>query len=151
MNGVVSINHDHYSDEYLKDILTEVQSIALVGASPRADRDSHIVMNVLLEAGYQVIPVNPREAGNSILGQTCYGSLAEIDIPVDMVEIFRSSEAALGVTEEAIAIGAKVIWMQLQIVNHQAAQMAESTGIKVVMDRCPKIELTKPYWTGIEG
>lgn len=150
MNGVVSINHDHYSDEYLKDILTEVQSIALVGASPRADRDSHIVMNVLLEAGYQVIPVNPREAGNSILGQTCYGSLAEIDIPVDMVEIFRSSEAALGVTEEAIAIGAKVIWMQLQIVNHQAAQMAESTGIKVVMDRCPKLELQKTYWTDRE-
>jgi predicted CoA-binding protein len=147
LNGAVSINHDHYSDEYLKDILTEVQSIALVGASPRADRDSHIVMNVLLEAGYQVIPVNPREAGNSILGQTCYGSLAEIDIPVDMVEIFRSSEAALGVTEEAIAIGAKVIWMQLQIVNHQAAQMAESSGIKVVMDRCPKLELQKAYWT----
>lgn len=150
MNGAISINHDHYSDEYLKDILTEVQSIALVGASPRADRDSHIVMNVLLEAGYQVIPVNPREAGNSILGQTCYGSLAEIDIPVDMVEIFRSSEAALGVTEEAIAIGAKVIWMQLQIVNHQAAQMAESTGIKVVMDRCPKLELQKTYWTDRE-
>lgn len=127
-----------------------MQSIALVGASPRADRDSHIVMNVLLEAGYQVIPVNPREAGNSILGQTCYGSLAEIDIPVDMVEIFRSSEAALGVTEEAIAIGAKVIWMQLQIVNHQAAQMAESTGIKVVMDRCPKLELQKTYWTDRE-
>lgn len=150
MNGAVSINHDHYSDEYLKDILTEVQSIALVGASPRADRDSHIVMNVLLEAGYQVIPVNPREAGNSILGQTCYGSLAEIDIPVDMVEIFRSSEAALGVTKEAIAIGAKVIWMQLQIVNHQAAQMAESSGIKVVMDRCPKLELQKTYWTDRE-
>ncbi|RZO19410.1 MAG: CoA-binding protein [SAR92 clade bacterium] len=144
------MNHDHYSDEYLKDILTEVQSIALVGASPRADRDSHIVMNVLLEAGYQVIPVNPREAGNSILGQTCYGSLAEIDIPVDMVEIFRSSEAALGVTKEAIAIGAKVIWMQLQIVNHQAAQMAESSGIKVVMDRCPKLELQKTYWTDRE-
>jgi len=150
LNGAVSINHDHYSDEYLKDILTEVQSIALVGASPRADRDSHIVMNVLLEAGYQVIPVNPREAGNSILGQTCYGSLAEIDIPVDMVEIFRSSEAALGVTEEAIAIGAKVIWMQLQIVNHQAAQMADSSGIKVVMDRCPKLELQKTYWTDRE-
>ena len=90
MDGVAAINHDHYSDDYLKNILTEVQSIALVGASPRADRDSHIVMKVLLEAGYQMIPVNPREAGNSILGQTCYGSLAEIDVPVDMVEIFRS-------------------------------------------------------------
>ncbi|MDB2566875.1 CoA-binding protein [Porticoccaceae bacterium] len=129
----------------MKNILTEVQSIALVGASPRADRDSHIVMKVLLEAGYQVIPVNPREAGNSILGQTCYGSLAEIDVPVDMVEIFRSSEAALGVTEEAVAIGAKVVWMQLQIVNYQAAEIAESSGIKVVMDRCPKLELQKAY------
>lgn len=145
MDGVAAINHDHYSDDYLKNILTEVQSIALVGASPRADRDSHIVMKVLLEAGYQVIPVNPREAGNSILGQTCYGSLAEIDVPVDMVEIFRSSEAALGVTEEAVAIGAKVVWMQLQIVNYQAAEIAESSGIKVVMDRCPKLELQKAY------
>ena len=95
-----------------------------MGASPRADRDSHIVMKVLLEAGYQVIPVNPREAGNSILDQTCYGSLAEIDVPVDMVEIFRSSEAALGVTEEAVAIGAKVVWMQLQIVNYPAGPTA---------------------------
>lgn len=145
MDGVAAINHDQYSDDYLKNILTEVQSIALVGASPRADRDSHIVMKVLLEAGYQVIPVNPREAGNSILGQTCYGSLAEIDVPVDMVEIFRSSEAALGVTEEAVAIGAKVVWMQLQIVNYQAAEIAESSGIKVVMDRCPKLELQKAY------
>ncbi len=145
MDGVAAINHDHYSDDYLKNILTEVQSIALVGASPRADRDSHIVMKVLLEAGYQVIPVNPREAGNSILGQTCYGSLAEIDVPVDMVEIFRSSEAALGVTKEAVAIGAKVVWMQLQIVNYQAAEIAESSGIKVVMDRCPKLELQKAY------
>lgn len=145
MDGVAAINHDHYSDDYLRNILTEVQSIALVGASPRADRDSHIVMKVLLEAGYQVIPVNPREAGNSILGQTCYGSLAEIDVPVDMVEIFRSSEAALGVTEEAVAIGAKVVWMQLQIVNYQAAEIAESSGIKVVMDRCPKLELQKAY------
>ena len=145
MDGVAAINHDHYSDDYLKNILTEVQSIALVGASPRADRDSHIVMKVLLEAGYQVIPVNPREAGNSILGKTCYGSLAEIDVPVDMVEIFRSSEAALGVTEEAVAIGAKVVWMQLQIVNYQAAEIAESSGIKVVMDRCPKLELQKAY------
>jgi predicted CoA-binding protein len=120
-----------------------------VGASPRAERDSYICMQVLLEQGYQVIPVNPREAGKPILGQRCYASLADIEQPVDMVDIFRSSEAALGVTEEAIAIGAKVVWMQLQIVNPQAAQMAESAGIKVVMDRCPKLELQKPYWTGV--
>ena len=121
----------------------------MVGASPRAERDSYICMQVLLEQGYQVIPVNPREAGKPILGQRCYASLADIEQPVDMVDIFRSSEAALGVTEEAIAIGAKVVWMQLQIVNPQAAQMAESAGIKVVMDRCPKLELQKPYWTGV--
>jgi predicted CoA-binding protein len=120
-----------------------------VGASPRAERDSYICMQVLLEQGYQVIPVNPREAGKPILGQRCYASLADIEQPVDMVDVFRSSEAALGVTEEAIAIGAKVVWMQLQIVNPQAAQMAESAGIKVVMDRCPKLELQKPYWTGV--
>jgi hypothetical protein len=106
-------------------------------------------MQVLLEQGFQVIPVNPREAGKPILGQRCYASLADIEQPVDMVDIFRSSEAALGVTEEAIAIGAKVVWMQLQIVNPQAAQMAEAAGIKVVMDRCPKLELQKPYWTGV--
>ena len=150
MNGDIGINHDHYTDDYLKGILSQVKSIALVGASPKPDRDSHIVMKILLEAGYQVIPVNPREAGNSILGQTCYGSLAEIDCTVDMVEIFRKSEAALGVTEEAIAIGAKVIWMQLKIINHQAAKIAESFGIKVVMDRCPKLELQKTYWTDRE-
>lgn len=120
-----------------------------MGASPRAERDSYICMQVLLEQGYQVIPVNPREAGKPILGQRCYASLADIEQPVDMVDVFRSSEAALGVTEEAIAIGAKVVWMQLQIVNPQAAQMAESAGIKVVMDRCPKLELQKSYWTGV--
>jgi|TARA_B110000444_G_scaffold238952_1_gene252959 uncharacterized protein len=106
-------------------------------------------MQVLLEQGYQIIPVNPGEAGNTILGQRCYGSLADIEQPVDMVDVFRSSEAALGVTEEAIAIGVKVVWMQLHIVNLQAAQMAEAAGIKVVMDRCPKLELQKPYWTGV--
>ena len=145
----VTINHDHYPDEYLKQILTEVNSIALVGASPRSERDSYICMQVLLEQGYQIIPVNPGEAGNTILGQRCYASLADIEQPVDMVDVFRSSEAALGVTEEAIAIGVKVVWMQLHIVNLQAAQMAEAAGIKVVMDRCPKLELQKPYWTGV--
>lgn len=143
------INHDRYPDAYLKQILTEVRSIALVGASPRPERDSHACMQVLLEQGYEVIPVNPREAGKSILGQRCYASLADIGQPVDMVEIFRSSEAALGVTEEAIAIGASVVWMQLEIRNPQAAKLAEAAGIKVVMDRCPKLELQKSYWTGV--
>lgn len=136
-----------YSDEYLQEILMDVNIIALVGASPRSDRDSYRVMQVLLAHGYTVIPVNPREAGNYILGQRCYADLASIKPAVDMVEIFRSSEAAFGVTEEAIAIGAKVVWMQLDIINHQAAILAAAAGIKVVMNRCPKIELEKPYWT----
>ena len=143
------INHDRYPDAYLKQILTEVRCIALVGASPRPERDSYVCMQVLLEQGYEVIPVNPREAGKSILGQRCYASLADIGQPVDMVDIFRSSEAALGVTEEAIAIGASVVWMQLEIRNPQAAKLAEAVGIKVVMDRCPKLELQKSYWTGV--
>ena len=121
----------------------------MVGASPRPERDSYACMPVLLEQGYEVIPVNPQEAGKSILGQRCYASLADIQQPVDIVEIFRSSEAALGVTEEAIAIGASVVWMQLKIRNHQAAKMAEAAGIKVVMNRCPKLELQKSYWTGV--
>lgn len=148
-----AIDHSNYPDAYLKQILTEVKTIALVGASPREDRDSYRCMQVLLEQGYKVYPVNPREAGNQILGQHCYADLASLkvalDQPIHMVDIFRSSDAALAVTEEAIAIGATVVWMQLEIVNDRAAQLAEAAGIKVVMNRCPKIELEQPYWTGI--
>ena len=122
----------------------------MVGASPRPQRDSYKCMEALLNAGYCVIPVNPYEAGNTILGQYCYESLAMIERPVDMVDIFRSSEAALAVTKEAITIGVRVVWMQLDIINPQAAQLAEAAGIKVVMNRCPKIELKKSYWTGVE-
>lgn len=145
----IAATADDYSEEYLKQILTEVRTIALVGASPRVDRDSYLTMQVLLDQGYTVFPVNPREADKKILGQHCYASLASIEQPVDMVDIFRSSEAALGVTREAIAIDAKVVWMQLEIVNHRAAELAAAAGLKVVMNRCPKIELKKPYWTGI--
>ena len=122
-----------------------------MGASPRSERDSYLCMQALLNAGYRVIPVNPVEAGNSILGQHCYESLGAIGQPVDMVDIFRSPEAALGVTREAIAIGAHVVWMQLQIINQQAAELAEAAGLKVVMDRCPKLELEKPYWAAGQG
>ncbi|EAS46734.1 putative CoA binding protein [marine gamma proteobacterium HTCC2207] len=138
---------DEYSEEYLLQILTDVKTIALVGASPKAHRDSYLCMQVLLEQGYTVFPVNPREAGNEILGQHCYASLDCIQQSIDMVDIFRSSEAALEVTEEAIALGAKVVWMQLEIINQQAAKLAAAAGIKVVMNRCPKIELQKSYWT----
>jgi|TARA_B110001450_G_scaffold234994_1_gene239344 predicted CoA-binding protein len=137
--------NDDYPQHYLRQILTEVRCIALVGASPRSDRDSYQCMRVLLERGYEVIPVNPRAAGELILGQYCYPSLAAIEQTVDMVDIFRTSDAALGVTEEAITIGARVVWMQLNVINRTAADLAESAGLKVVMNRCPKLELQKPY------
>lgn len=137
--------NDDYPQHYLKQILTEVRCIALVGASPRSDRDSYQCMRVLLERGYEVIPVNPRAAGELILGQYCYPSLSAIEQTVDMVDIFRTSDAALGVTEEAITIGASVVWMQLDVINRTAADLAESAGLKVVMNRCPKLELQKSY------
>jgi hypothetical protein len=137
--------NDDYPQHFLKQILIEVQSIALVGASQRSDRDSYQCMRVLLERSYEVIPVNPRAAGELILGQYCYPSLAAIDQTVDMVDIFRSSDAALAVTEEAIMIGARVVWMQLDVINRTAAELAEGAGLKVVMNRCPKLELQKPY------
>jgi len=152
---MTAIEHDNYPEAYLKQILSEVKTIALVGASPKPERDSYACMQALLKQGYRVYPVNPREVGKQILGQDCYADLetlnGALDQPVDMVEIFRSSEAAFGVTQKAIAIKAKVVWMQLEIINHQAAELAEAEGIKVVMNRCPKIELEKPYWTGIAG
>jgi len=132
-----------YSDDYLRGLLAGVKTIALVGASPRPHRDSYRCMASLLDHGYRVFPVNPRQAGEQILGQHCYSSLAEIPLPVDMVDIFRSAEAALPVTEQAIAIGTKVVWMQLGIINLAAAELAEAAGLQVVMDRCPKIELEK--------
>ena len=140
---------DDYPEAYLKKILTEVTTVALVGASPRVDRDSYLVMQVLLDQGYTVFPVNPREAGNTILGQYCFDSLLSINMPVDMVDIFRSPDAALGITQQAIAIDVKVVWMQLNIVNHQAAELATAAGVQVVMNRCPKLEFEKPYWVGM--
>nr|WP_321463828.1 CoA-binding protein [uncultured Cohaesibacter sp.] len=134
------MDHRDYSSDYLKDILSSVKRIALVGASDRPERASHRVMSFLLDTGYEVIPVNPGKEGQKILGQTVVARLADIAGPVDMVDIFRNSEAAAGVTDEAIAIGAKVVWMQLNVYTDEAAQRAEEAGLKVVMDRCPKIE-----------
>ena len=137
---------DNYSDEYLREILTEVKAIAVVGASSKSQRDSYKVMGSLIYHGYKVIPVNPNEVAINILGQNVYSDLNSIDEPVDMVDVFRSNDAVIGVTEEAIKIGAKVLWTQLDIINEEAADIAERAGLKVVMNRCPAIELSKPYW-----
>jgi len=141
------MNHDEdYPAEYLAGILKEVKTIAMVGASSDPTKFSYGVLRVLHETGYEMIPVNPKEAGGEIRGLPVYESLKAIDRPVDMVQVFRTSEAAYDVAKEAIEIGAKVIWMQLGVRNDEAAKLAEAAGLKVVMNRCPKIELFRPFW-----
>jgi predicted CoA-binding protein len=135
-----------YTEAYLQGILNLVKSIAMVGASPDKTKFSYGVLRVLNETGYEMIPVNPRPGLEEIRGLKVYPSLASIDRPVDMVEVFRRSEDLLGITKEAIAIGAKVLWSQIGVVDHDAAELAESAGLQVVMDRCPKIELFRPFW-----
>ena len=132
-----------HSDIYIKEILEEVKTIALVGASSNQEKDSYKVMKFLLEKKYEVYPVNPNEKGNSILGQYCYGDLQSIEFPIDMVEIFRKSEEVLGIAKQAINIGSKVLWTQLGIIDKEAFKLAKNEGLKVVMNRCPKIELKK--------
>ncbi len=141
------MNHDeNYPADYLARILQEVKTIAMVGASSDPTKFSYGVLRVLHETGYDMIPVNPMEAGTEIRGLKVYGSLAEIGRPVDMVEVFRSSDALLGIAREAIDIGAKVLWGQIGVRNDEAARLAEAAGLKVVMNRCPKIELFRPFW-----
>lgn len=135
-----------YSDEYLQDILKSVNTIAMVGASPDKTKFSYGVLRVLHETGYDMIPVNPRPDIKEIRGLKVYPSLAAIDRPVDMVEVFRRSEDLFGIAKEAISIGAKVLWGQIGVVDHDAARLAEDAGLKVVMGRCPKIELFRPFW-----
>ena len=134
------MNHDTYSNVYIRGILTSCRSFAFVGASPTPSRPSYFAMKYLMAKGFRVIPVNPAYAGELLLGQKIYASLADIEGPVEVVDIFRNSAAALLVTREAIAIGAKVVWMQLGVRNDEAATLAEDAGLKVVMNRCPKIE-----------
>ena len=134
------MNHDSYSDDYLRGILQSVRTVAIVGASPKSDRPSHGVMRFLQRSGYRAIPVNPTAAGETINGERCRATLAEIGEPIDMVDIFRRSELAGAVVDEAIAIGAKVVWMQLGVRDDEAAVRAEKAGLKVVMNRCPAIE-----------
>ena len=134
-----------YSESYIKEILDGVKTIAVVGASANQDRDSYKVMQALIQHGYQIFPINPNEEGNLILGQLCYADLSSVSEKIDMVDVFRAADAIMGVTKEAIAIGATVLWTQLDIINKEAAELAEQAGLKVIMDRCPKIELAKLY------
>lgn len=147
--------HNKYSDTYIKSILDRVKTIAIVGASGNPSRPSWIVMSYLLNKGYTVIPVNPGIAGQSLKGQKVYATLADIPCPVDMVDIFRNASVAETITRDAISIGAGVVWMQLTIRNDEAAKIAESAGLDVIMNRCPKIEYGRLSgeigWMGINS
>ena len=151
------MNHDSYDDDYVRAILKKVRVIAMVGASPNWNRPSYFAMKYLQEKGYRVIPVNPTAAGQTILGETVYPSLAAVPDQFDMVDVFRSSEAAGQIVDEAIAVardkGLKAIWMQLGVRNDAAAARAEKTGLTVIMNRCPKIEYGRLFhelaWSGI--
>jgi uncharacterized protein len=137
------LDHESYSDDYLRDILTSARTIAVVGASPRRERPSHGVMAYLQRRGYRAIPINPFAAGGTINGGTVYASLAEVPEPIDMVDVFRRPEAVGAVVDAAIAVGAKVVWMQLGVRDDTAAARAEAKGLKVVMNRCPAIEIPR--------
>ena len=149
------MNHDSYDDSYIRGILNTVKTIAMVGVSANVSRPSYFAFKYLLERRYHMIPVNPGLAGQELLGQKCYAKLADIPEPVDMVDIFRASQYALGVVQEAIAMNPrpKVIWMQLGVRDDNAAALAEANGIKVVMNRCPKIEYgrlsSEIAWMGV--
>lgn len=138
-------DHDHYSADYLKGILGEVKTIALLGASPKPDRPSFGVMRFLLSKGYKVYPVNPGQAGKEILGQPVYATMADIPTKIDMVDVFRAPEYLSEVVAEALALQERpgVIWGQLSVRDDEAVKPAEAAGIRVVMDRCPAIEIPR--------
>jgi predicted CoA-binding protein len=153
------MNHDSYSNAYILGILERTHTIAMVGASATWNRPSFFAMKYLQGKGYRVVPVNPAQAGEKILGERAYASLAEIPHGFDMVDVFRSSEAALGVAEETVAIasakGVETLWMQLGVRNDEAARRAEAAGLRVVMNRCPKIEFGRLHaelgWGGFDS
>jgi predicted CoA-binding protein len=151
------VNHDAYSDNYLRAILDETKTIAMVGASPHWTRPSYFVMKYLQGKGYRVIPVNPVAVGKEILRERVYATLEDIPGPIDMVDVFRSSDAAAGIVEETLKLaaekGIRTVWMQIGVRDDQAAARAEQAGLRVVMNRCPKIEYGRLHselgWGGV--
>lgn len=151
------MDHDAYDDTYIRAILTGVKTIAMIGASPLNVRPSYFVFKYLTERSYDVIPINPGQVGNNLLGKPFVGSLRDIGRPVDMIDVFRNSDRAMEVVKEALSLPVlpKVIWMQLGVHNDAAAARAEAAGIKVVMNRCPKIEYgrltSEIQWMGVNS
>ncbi|WP_315919612.1 CoA-binding protein [Mesorhizobium sp. SP-1A] len=151
------MNHDAYDNAYIADILNTVRTIAVVGASANDVRPSYFVMKYLLAKGYSVFPINPGQAGKEILGRMTYARLADVPEPIDMVDVFRASAAVPGIVDEALALDPppKVVWMQLTVRHDEAAAKAEAAGIKVVMNRCPKIEYGRLSgeigWNGVNS
>jgi predicted CoA-binding protein len=151
------MNHDSYPDSYIRGILNTVKTIAMVGISPKESRPSYFAFKYLLERGYNMIPVNPGQAGKQILGRKVYARLTDIPEPIDMVDVFRASPYAMPIVEEALRLDPRpqVIWMQLGVRNDEAAATAEAAGIKVVMNRCPKIEYgrlsSEIGWMGVNS
>jgi len=147
------MNHDSYEDDYLRGILRGVRTIAMVGASEHWNRPSYFAMKYLQDKGYRVIPVNPQAKGEEILGEKVLSDLSEVTEKIDMVDIFRRADAVPPIVDQAIAKGAKVVWMQLGVRHDAAAAKAEAAGLKVVMNRCPKIEWSRLHgelaWSGV--
>src|ERR1043166_1608604 len=151
------MNHDSYSDSYIRGILNTVKTIAMVGISPKDNRPSYFAFKYLLERGYNMIPVNPGQAGKEILGRKVYARLADVPEPIDMVDVFRAAQYAPQIVAEALTLEPRpqVIWMQLGVRNDEAGAAAEAAGLKVVMNRCPKIEYgrlsSEISWMGVNS
>ena len=149
------MNHDNYPDTYIRGILNTVKTIAVVGVSANTSRPSYFVFKYLLERGYRMIPVNPGLAGQPLLGRMAYATLVDVLEPIDMVDVFRASQHVLAVVVQALEMRPRVIWMQLGIRNDEAAELAEANGLKVVMNRCPKIEYgrlsAEISWMGVNS
>lgn len=151
------MSHDHYDDALISGILNSVRTIAMVGASANNVRPSYFVLKYLIDKGFDLYPINPGRAGGEILGRPCYASLADVPVPIDMVDVFRASEAVPSVIEEALALEPRprVIWLQLGIRNDAAAAEAEAQGVTVIQNRCPKIEYGRLSgeisWAGVNS